>query len=108
MLEHLDSEIQNDPNTVEIILVLLSIIQHVSSIKESQINMYCDLKEDIQKITSYNEDVIMQKVETTMKQLVNFTLAKLGRCMLALDEDNFIEMVERVEGIEVESALCDE
>ena len=62
ILEHLDSEIQNDLNTAKIILLLPGFIPHVSSIKEAQTNMHCDLKEDIQKITSHKEYVTMKKL----------------------------------------------
>ena len=106
---HLDSELQNDPNAAKIELLLPGIIQHVSSIKEAQTNMHCDVKEEIQKITSHKkEDVTIQKIETTVKQSVNSTLAKLGRCMATLEGGDRIEMGKLVEGIKVEGTSCDE
>ena len=63
MLEQLDSEIQNDPNAAKIDLLLPGIIHHISSIKEAQINMHYNLKEDIKKIRSHKkEDVTIQKI----------------------------------------------
>ena len=102
MLARLDEQIQNDPNTAKINLLLLGIIQHVSSIKESQINMHCDLKVDIQKITSNKEDVTMEMIETTVKQSVSSTLVKLGQCMATFEVDDCMEMAKFMEEIEVE------
>ena len=97
MLAHLDSEIQNDSNTAKIDLLLPGIIQHVSLTKEAQINVHFDLEKDIQKITSHKkEGVIMQKIETTVKQTVNSTLAKLGQYMATLKRDDCIKMVEHM------------
>ena len=109
MSAHLDSEIQNDPNTAQNCLLLPGIIQYGSSMKESEINMHCDLKEDIQKVASHKkEGVTMQKIATTVKHWVNSTLTKLGQCMAALEGNDCIEMVEHTEETEVESASCDE
>ena len=70
--------------------------------------MHYVLKEDIQKIISHKEDMTMQKNQTTVKQSVNSALAKLGRCMETLEEDNHIEMGKLIEETDVESASCDE
>ena len=108
MLAHLDEQIQNDPNTAKTDLLLPGIIQHVSLIKEAQTNMHCNLKEDIQQITRDKDDVVIQKIETAVKQSVNSTLEKLGQCMATLEVENRMEIVECMEEIEVESASCDE
>ena len=109
VLAHLDNDIQNDPNVAKIDLLLPGIIQHVNSIKESQTNMHCDLKEDIQKIISHKrEDVTTQKIKTTVKQSLTSTLAKLGRCMAILEGGDRIEMGKIMEDIEVKGASCDE
>ena len=97
-------QIYNDSNTAKIYLLLPGIIQHVNSIKKAQQKMRCDFKENIQKITSHKEDVTMEKFETTVQHSVNSTLAKLGRFMATLKVDSCMEIVERMEDTEVETA----
>ena len=71
--------------------------------------MHCDLKENIQKITSCKKEyVAMQKNETTVNQSVNSTHAKLGQCVVTLEGGDHIKMGKHMEDIEVEGASCDE
>ena len=94
MMEHLDEQAENSPDKAKLDIVLPGVNQRLDDNKHATSNMHKDLKGDLQTVIAHNIEVSMNKIEDTVKNTVNSTFAKLGRCMATLDSKGDDEDME--------------